>query len=122
MRENLSAYFSSFKKCASIIDCTEIYIERLFNLNARAQTFLNYKSNKTIKYLIGISPARTVSFPLTGWGRRASDKEITLKSGFLDKLTHADCVLADRGSWLRRNWQQEEQCFAYLHLQEGKNK
>ena len=97
MRENLSAYFSSFKKCASIIDCTEIYIERLFNLTARAQTFLNYKSNKTIKYLIGISPARTVSFPLTGWGRRASDKEITLKSGFLDKLTHADCVLADRG-------------------------
>ena len=32
-----------------------------------------------------------------GWGGRASDKEITLNSGFLDKVTFGDCVLADRG-------------------------
>ena len=31
-----------------------------------------------------------------GWGGRASDKEITLNSGFLDKVTFGDCVLADR--------------------------
>ena len=67
------------------------------NLNARAQTFSNYKSHYTIKYLIGITPAGVVSFLSAGWGGRASDKEITLKSGFLDKLTHGDCVLADRG-------------------------
>ena len=29
-----------------------------------------------------------------GWGGRASDKEITLNSGFLDKVTFDDCVLA----------------------------
>ena len=32
-----------------------------------------------------------------GWGGRASDKEITLKSRFLDYLQHGDCILADRG-------------------------
>ena len=52
------------------------------NLNARGQIFSNYK---------------LVSFLSAGWGGRASDKEITLKSSFLDKLTHGGCVLADRG-------------------------
>ena len=82
-----------------IIDCTEVFIERErpFNLNARAQTFSDYKSRNTIKYLVGIIPPGAVSFLSVGWGRRVSDKEITLNSGFLDKVTFGDCVLADRG-------------------------
>ena len=97
LRENLPACFSSFKNCVYIIDCTEIYIEHLLNLNARAQKFSNYKSHNAIKYLIGITPVGAVSFLPAGWRWRASDKEITLESCFLDKLTHGDCVLADRG-------------------------
>ena len=97
LRRNLPSSFKNFKNCVCIIDCTEVFIERPFNLNARAQTFSNYKSRNTIKYLVGITPSGAVSFLSAGWGGRASDKEITLNSGFLDKVTFGDCVLADRG-------------------------
>ena len=63
-----------------IIDCTEVFIERPFNLNARAQAFSIYKSRNTIKYLVGITPSDAVSFLSAGWGERASDKETTLNS------------------------------------------
>lgn len=97
LRANLPSCFKSFKNCVCIIDCTEIFIERPLNLNARAQTYSNYKSHNTIKYLIGITPAGAVSFLSSGWGGKASDKVITIESGFLNFVTHGDCVLADRG-------------------------
>jgi hypothetical protein len=98
LRKNLPSYFvKKFKNCTCIIDCTEIFIERPFNLTARAQTWSNYKHSNTNKYLIGITPAGAVSFLSSGWGGKTSDKEITIISGFLDKLRHGDCILADRG-------------------------
>ena len=92
LRRNLPSSFKKFKNCVCIIDCTEVFIERPLNLNATAKTFSNYKSRNTIKYLVGITPSGAVSFLSAGWSGRASDN-----SGFLDKATVGDCVLADRG-------------------------
>ena len=80
LTENLPTCFSSFKYCVCIIDCTERYIQRHLHLNATAQTFSNYKSHNTIKYLIGITPSGAVRFLSEGWVGKASDKEIILKS------------------------------------------
>ena len=63
-------------------------------MNARAQTWLSYKNNNTIKYFISITPAGFLSH---GWEGRVSDKDITNKRGFLDLLETGDLVLADRG-------------------------
>lgn len=57
-----------FQKAVVIIDCTEFFIEQATNLLARSQTWSNYKSHNTIKYLIGITPQGTVSFVSEAWG------------------------------------------------------
>jgi len=98
LRRNLpKAFRKKHHSCISIIDCTEVFIERPLSLHARAQTWSSYKNHNTIKYLISITPVGTVSFLSHGWGGRVSDKEITNKCGYLEKLQFGDLILADRG-------------------------
>lgn len=56
-----SCFQKNFKNCTCIIDCTEIFIERPLNLNARAQTWSNYKHTNTIKWVIPANFNRCLS-------------------------------------------------------------
>ena len=67
------------------------------HLTARAQTWSNYKHNNTIKFLVSITPTRSISYISKAFGGRTFEKVITQRSGYLDKLEHGDQVLADRG-------------------------
>lgn len=84
----------TYPRCACIIDCFEIFIEKPKDLEARAQTYSTCKHHHTMKYLIGISPQGTVIFISKGWGGRTSDKRV---SGFLECISAGDVILADRG-------------------------
>jgi len=87
LRETMpTAFRKFFKKCAVIIDCTEIFIERPSDLLARAQVWSNYKHHSTIKFLIGITPQGTISHISKCVGGRMSDKEITEQSGLIQHL------------------------------------
>lgn len=98
LRKNMPQKFKKrFKKCVVIIDCTEFFIDRPFNLRARAQTWSNYKHHNTLKALIGITPYGSISFISKMWGGRISDKEISGKSGFYSYINPGNQVMADRG-------------------------
>lgn len=84
-------------KVTSIIDCFELFIEKPSDLMSKAATWSTYKHYNTVKYLISVTPQGTVSFISKGYGGRVSDKHITINSGYLNKLTSGDVVLADRG-------------------------
>ena len=47
--------------------------------------------------MISIAPTGSITFISNVWGGRVSDKVITQKSGFLDKISYGDVVMADRG-------------------------
>ena len=98
IRKTLPYIFSvTYPKCVSIIDCFEIFIERASNLESRANTYSNYKSHNTVKYLISMAPQGSVNFISKGWGGRTSDKTLTENCGYLENLVTGDVVLADRG-------------------------
>ena len=83
------AFRKSFKKCAIIIDCFEIFTERPTALDARAQTWSNSKKHNTVKFLIGITPQGSVAFISNGWGGRVSDVYLTEHCGLLENLLPA---------------------------------
>ncbi|CAH3118147.1 unnamed protein product [Pocillopora meandrina] len=89
--------YSFGNKTTVIIDCFEVFINRLSNLLARAQTWSSYKHHNTVKVLIGITPQGTISYVSQAWGGRTSDKYLTENCGILNKLLPGDLVLADRG-------------------------
>jgi len=78
-----TAFRKFFRNCCVII---EIFIERPFDLPARAQVWSNYKHHSTLKFLIGITPQGTISFISQCAGGRMSDKEIKERSGLMKHL------------------------------------
>ena len=67
------------------------------NLRSRGETYSNYKSHTTVKYLVGISPHGQIMFLSNAFGGRASDKLIVEKSGFMNYLLPGDEIMVDRG-------------------------
>ena len=86
-----------------IIDCTEIYIERPKSLDLQAQTWSDYKSHNTIKFLIGISPTGYITYLSDCYTGRSSDKYICSDSGFYNLLERGDEIMADRGFQIKED-------------------
>ena len=80
-----------------IIDATEIFIEQPSSPAAQQLTFSAYKNHNTLKSLIGITPSGAISFISDLYGGCISDRELTVKSGILDKLEVGDSIMADKG-------------------------
>ncbi|XP_059098036.1 uncharacterized protein LOC131892260 [Tigriopus californicus] len=86
-----------FPNAKVIIDASEVEIERLKSTKACVQTYSSYKSRHTLKFLVGCAPSGEIMFISKGFGGKATDAEITVRSGILNYLEPGDVVLADKG-------------------------
>lgn len=98
IQENLPiAFRARFFKVVSIIDCFEVEIERPTNPKNQALTWSDYKKCNTLKYLISCTPDGLITFISEGYGGRASDTVIVKDCGYLERLSHGNHVMTDRG-------------------------
>ena len=95
MSENFKKKYSSTRV---IIDCTEVRCQMPGSLQLNDELFSNYKHHTTIKGLIGTSPGGAITFISQLYTRSISDREIVVRSGFLDlPFEDNDSVMADKG-------------------------
>ena len=79
-----------------ILDCTELFVQTPTSLLLQSELYSSYKSNTTLKGLIGIIPHGAISFISSLYTGSISVKEITRCNGILDLLENGDSVMADK--------------------------
>ncbi|PFX16519.1 Cubilin [Stylophora pistillata] len=94
MPEGFKRFYASMRV---ILDCTEIFVQTPTSLLLQSQLHSTYKSNTTLKGLIGSTPYGTISFVSSLYTGGISDKGITRCSGILDLLEPGDSVMAEKG-------------------------
>lgn len=99
-------YRKDFPKSLVIIDGTEFKTQSPCALGIQSQLYSDYKSNTTLKALIGCDPSGSVIFISELFTGSISDKAITEQSGFYELLSslkakgiieEGDAVMADKG-------------------------
>ncbi|XP_006818135.1 uncharacterized protein LOC102802862 [Saccoglossus kowalevskii] len=101
LKKSLPKCFKKYKNVRSIIDCTEIFVQTATNFQQQGNLYSSYKSHPTFKALVGIAPNGAVTYLSDLFEGAASDRNIVIESGFLDKLEPGDLILADRGFTIR---------------------
>ena len=78
----------------SIIDASEIFIERPKNPDDQKKTWSDYKHHNTLKVLISVTPNSFTNFVSKAYKGAVSDKKL---SQYLEKLLMYSTVMADKG-------------------------
>ncbi|XP_040077607.1 uncharacterized protein LOC120849456 [Ixodes scapularis] len=92
-----ASFQSKYPNCRVIVDCSEVRIEKPSKVTDRVNCWSNYKSDFTLKYLVGITSSGYITFLSDVYGRRASDTYIIANSRLVNLLEPGDMVMADKG-------------------------
>ena len=84
---------AKYSKVRSVIDCTELYIQKPSLPSSQRRTFSQYKSHNTFKLLVSMSPICHLNFSKLYTGS-ISDKQVVQQSGFLSSIEPADAIVA----------------------------
>lgn len=87
-----------------IVDAAEVEIDQPQNPDAQSETWSEYKSRNTLKFLLAVTPNGVPCLVSKCYGGRISDKELTTRSGLLEATTFGkprfepgDSIMADKG-------------------------
>ena len=81
-----------------IIDAFEIQSERPSSLCLQSESYSNYKSRNTVKGLLACTPAGHIGFVSQLYTGRCHDRELTIRSGFLQQKHNRGAMwMADKG-------------------------
>ncbi|XP_065140326.1 uncharacterized protein [Paramisgurnus dabryanus] len=90
-------FMENFPNTTCIIDCSETVLQRARN----QESYSDYCSINTFKYLVAVAPSGHIMFISPAFGSNCSDTLITQESGFLEYLQAGDEVMAGRGFMIR---------------------
>lgn len=94
---NIPFCFKNFSNVRVVLDCTEIPAQKPKCLSCKIKLYSYYKSQFTLKFLIGVSPAGLITFVSKPYGGRASDNVIFQQSNLIELLDRSDAIMVDRG-------------------------
>ena len=94
------AFKEKYPDTYTIIDGSEIFIEKHSDLHLQSSTWSDYKSHNTAKFLLACSPNGAVMYVSPLYVGSISDVQLTKDCGFIEALKHNASglsVMADRG-------------------------
>ncbi|XP_052129031.1 uncharacterized protein LOC127750715 [Frankliniella occidentalis] len=86
-----------FKRLRIILDGVEFRIESPSNFQMQGNTYSQYKSDNTVRVIIGISCSGGTVYVSPACEGALTEKEAVLTSGLLSRLNKKDQVMTDRG-------------------------
>ena len=86
IQRNMPKCFDKFQTTTSVLDCTEIKIQKPKCLKCRIKLYSHYKGDLTIKFLTEVTPAGMLVHVSKSFGGRVSDKCIFNHSNILQHL------------------------------------
>jgi hypothetical protein len=84
-------------RITSILDCSEIFIEKPSALEAQRACWSEYKHHCTLKFCSSITPGGATKDCSDGFPGRITDTAIVRVCGFLDRMRPGEEVAADEG-------------------------
>lgn len=95
--ENLPKTFKSMKNIRALFDCTEFRCQSPSNFEHQGNLYSAYKAHTTFKVFVACTPNDSICFVSDVYEGSISDREIFIRSQFVEALEPGDLVIGDRG-------------------------
>ena len=109
IERNMPKCFEKFSSTTSVLDCTEIKIQKPKCLKCRLKFYSHYKGDLTVKFMTEVTAAGLIVCISESFGGRASDQCIFNHTDILQHLESTrDSVMVDKGFLIDEECMQEK--------------